>query len=225
MKNVNLLPAWYLQQRRRQRNLKLHVFVMMLIGGVMVGLSLLGGERVAKLNRQHEQIALRLDSTPNPEAQLRKVKVDLQRLQDLQKARQELGNTVPMSSVIQQLQNAMTPGMALSNIAIDVQPQPIKGSGVVGDQRNPPRYHEVAHLTLTGVAVEDRNIASLFKELTNNRLFSDVTLNYNRTGALRGYPVRKFEIQLSMDLEKLITQSPESRAAEPLASGGNSNGE
>ncbi len=225
MKNVNLLPGWYLQQRRQQRNLKLHVVAMMLIGGVMVGLSLLGRQRLASLNSQHQAVATELSLTPDPEANLRTVKASLQHLQDRREARQELGNTVPMSSVIQQLQNAMTPGMALSNLAIDVQPQPVKGSGVVGDQRNPPRYHEVAHLTVGGVARDDRQIAQLFKDLTNNHLFTDVMLDYNRPGALQGYSVRKFEIQLSMDLEKLITQTPETSGADPLAAGGNAHGE
>ena len=224
MKNVNLLPGWYLRQRRHQRNLKLHLLAMIAVGGVMAGLSLLGRHQVNAMSAQKATIETRLAMTPNPEDELRKVKDDLQRLEELRLARQELGNTVPMSCVIQQLQNAMLPGMALSNITIDVQPQPVKGSGVVGDQRNPPRYHEVAHLMVTGIAVEDRHIASLIRELTNNQLFTDVTLDYNRTGALQGYSVRKFEIQLSMDLEKLIAQTTDA-APDPIAAGGNVHGE
>ncbi|HVT82213.1 MAG TPA: hypothetical protein VHM90_16340 [Phycisphaerae bacterium] len=221
MKTVNLLPGWYLRQRRQERNIKLHVIAMLAIGGLMAGLSLLGRQQVNRLNAEKAQLEARLDMTPNPANDLQRVTIDLKRLQDLQQARQELGNTVPMSCVIQQLQNAMVPGMALTSVAIDVQPLPVKGSGVVGDQRNPPRYHEVAHVVIGGIAVEDRHIAALVRELTNNRLFTDVSQDYIRGGSLQNYSVRKFEIQLSMDLEKLAMQANETTAAEPVASGGN----
>jgi hypothetical protein len=34
MKTVNLLPSWYLKQRRRQRNLRLHVVAMVLLASL-----------------------------------------------------------------------------------------------------------------------------------------------------------------------------------------------
>ena len=121
-----------------------------------------------------------------------------------------------MSAVIQQLQNDMTPGMALSNVLIDVRSEPVKGCGFVGDTRNPPRYHDVAHLTVIGMAPDDRQVAQLIDSVSKNPLFADVTLDFTRTGALHNYPVRKFEIQLAMDLEPLTTQSVD---AQPARSG------
>ena len=35
MKTVNLLPSWYLKQCRRQKNLRLHIVAMILLGGAL----------------------------------------------------------------------------------------------------------------------------------------------------------------------------------------------
>ena len=128
-----------------------------------------------------------------------------------------------MSEVIQQLQNDMTPGVALSNVSIEVRPEPVKGSGFVGDPKNPPRYHDVAHLTVVGISPNDQQITQLVEKVSKNALFSDVSLNYTRTGTLQGYTVRRFEFQLSMDLERLSMVDPDPAAAisaKPIASGG-----
>ena len=38
MKTVNLLPAWYLKQGRRQRSLRVHAVAMVLAGGLIAWL-------------------------------------------------------------------------------------------------------------------------------------------------------------------------------------------
>ena len=53
------------------------------------------------------------------EAQLAKYQNELKSLQEKRLTRKELGNPVPMSAVIQQLQNSMSPGMALSDVSIE----------------------------------------------------------------------------------------------------------
>ena len=82
-------------------------------------------------------LAATLKNIHDPAAKLQQAKTDLRRLEDLRLARQELGNTIPMSAVIQQLQNDMTRGMALSSVNVEVRPEPVRGSGVVGDPKNP----------------------------------------------------------------------------------------
>ena len=120
-----------------------------------------------------------------------------------------------MSAVIQQLQNDMTRGMAFSNVNVEVRPEPLRGSGVVGDPKNPPRYHDVAHLSITGIAPDESRIAVYIDNISKNPLFADVMLNYTRTGELLHHPVRRFEIQLSMDLERLTSVAPDTLAAAP----------
>jgi hypothetical protein len=232
MKTVNLLPAWYLKQRRRQRHLHVHAAAMVVIGAAMIGVVCVGRQRLAALGQQRDRLAARLSQVSDPEPELRREKADLKRLQELRLARQELGPTVPMSAVLQQLQNDMTPGMALSNVNIDVRSDPLKGSGVVGDIQAPPRYHNVAHICVVGVAPAEKKITDLVQDISKNPLFNNVTLDYIRSGTLQGYSVRRFEIQLCMELDRLPTEAVEAPTAArpsavdpPLASGDTPHGE
>jgi Tfp pilus assembly protein PilN len=215
MKTVNLLPKWYRQQQRRQRNMRFHVGALLLLGAAMVGLTFVGRRELSALNNRRHALALALQNIRDPAAQLQQVNADLRRLEDLRLARHELGNTIPMSAVIQQLQNDMTRGMALSNVSVEVRPEPLRGSGVIGDPKNPPRYHDVAHLSITGIAPDEGRIASFIDNISRNPLFADVMLNYTRTGELQHYPVRRFEIQLNMDLERLTSVAPDNLAVTP----------
>jgi hypothetical protein len=213
MKTVNLLPQWYLQQSRGRKLLRLHVVAMVLIASGMWSISWLGRQKLARDEAKRDGLAKQVESLPDAEAELRAAEADLHRLEELRLARKELGNTVPMSAVVQQLRNEMTAGMALSNVAIDVRSEPVKGSGFVGDPHNPPKYHEVAHLNILGIAPNDRQITQFIEEISVNPLFAGVTLDFTRTSTLKDYSVRKFQIQLDMDLERLTTED----ISEPVA--------
>jgi Tfp pilus assembly protein PilN len=219
MKTVNLLPGWYRQQKRRQRNMRFHAVAMVLLGAAMVGSTVAGRRELRAMNQRRDALAVTLHKIDDPTTRLRQASADLRRLEELRLARQELGNTVPMSAVIQQLQNDMTRGMALSNLSVEVRSEPIKGSGVVGDPKNPPRYRDVAHLSITGIAPDEGRIAAFIDNLSRNPLFADIMLDYTRTGELQRYLVRRFEIQLSMDLERLTSAAPDSAVAAGVEGG------
>src|SRR5690242_8425111 len=184
MKTVNLLPQWYVQHSQRQKLLRLHVAAMVLMGTAMWSVSWLGQQKLARDEARRDRLAKQVEALPDSEGDLRAAEADLHRLEELRLARKELGNTVPMSAVVQQLRNEMTPGMALSNVAIDVRSEPVKGSGFVGDAHNPPKYHEVAHLNILGIAPNDRQITQFIEEISVNPLFAGVTLDFTRNSTL-----------------------------------------
>jgi hypothetical protein len=222
VKTVNLLPKWYRQQRRQRRIVRMHVGAMLLLAAGMAGLWAAGQRQLRAVALERERLAATVAAMPDAQVELQRGQNDLRRLEDLQLAYRELGKTIPMSSVIQQIQNEMTPGMALAHLLIEVRPDPVKGSGTVGDARTPPRYHDVAYLSVEGVAPKDEDIARMIAKLAANPLFAEVTLDYSREGILNGFLVRRFEIKMKMDLERLTTQDPE---MQNMASGGPVRGE
>jgi hypothetical protein len=219
MKIVNLLPDWYRQQQRQKRNLRLHLLVMFIVGVAMVGAATAGRARLAALDQERQTLSQEVLKIGNPEAELQKRLVEKTRVDNIQSAYRELGNTVPMSAVIQQIQNDMDKDMALSRVSIEVHQEPVKGSGFVGDTKHPPRYRDVAHFTVVGISPNDLHIAQLIGKISNNPLFSDCSLNYTRTELLRDYFVRRFEIQMQMDLGALTGDEPEP-ADNSVAAGG-----
>jgi len=231
MKTINLLPAWYLQQQRHKKSLRLQGGAMILLGAVMFGAALLGRRHLAGLETQSAQLAARLGEIDDPGPELQRQQANLRRLEELKLAHRELGKPIPYSKVIQQVQNAMTAGMALSNVGIDVHSDPVKGSGFVGDPHNPPRYHDMARISIVGIAPQNEQISHFLGKVSGNPLFTDVTLDYTRAGTLEGFSVLKFEIQMSMDLERLTAQDPDaiptpgSEMPPAVATGGNAHAE
>src|SRR5947209_1667847 len=120
MKTINLLPTWYLNQQRARKNLRLQVVGMILLGAVMLGAMFVGQKRLASMKLQSEKLAAQLNQIGDPSVELLKEQMNLKHLEELKLAHRELGKPIPYSKVIQQVQNGMTPGMALSNVGIDV---------------------------------------------------------------------------------------------------------
>ncbi len=209
MKNVNLLPQWYLDRKRQRRKLHLHLYVMVAIGLLLMGWAWADRQEILALQKQLDTLQRRTGALHDLTAELQHNQQELHRLQNLQLAARELGSTVPMSAMVQQILNNMTPGMALSRITIEVKSDPVKADGrVAADPHHPPRFHDVAHINVSGVAPDPMLIAQLIGKLTTNPLFSDVALNFSRAELLQNYDVRRFEILLNMDLDRLTGQEP-----------------
>jgi hypothetical protein len=220
MKTVNLLPDWYLLQQQQKRNLRLHIAVMVGLGLCAFGFTFVARQRIATLSAERSALAAKANEVGDPDPKLQIQQTELKRLNNLELAYRELGNTIPMSAVIQQIQNDMTPGMALSRVMIDVHAEPVKGSGFVGDTKHPPRNHDVAHIGVVGVAPNDVQIAQLIGKISTNPLFTDVSLNYTHTELLNERSIRRFEIQMEMDLERLVTQDEDAGKLRAQNTGG-----
>jgi len=216
LKNINLLPTWYTQDQHQRKVLRLQFMLLLALGGVMGGWLMYAQRDLITLRQQHDTLAQRASMVGDLNAQLSARRTDLAKLENLQLAYRELGHTVPMSLVVQQLQNDMTTGMALSKITVDVRSEAIKGTGNIGDAKNPAKFREIARLTVVGIAPNDTQIAQLIGKVSQNPLFSEVALNYTRTEILRDYNVRRFEIQMNMDLDRLSIddQRPQVAAGE-----------
>jgi hypothetical protein len=193
---------------------------LLVLGGLLAGANAFATHYVSDLTGRKAALNTRLGETVDPEPQLRTRRAELEHLQNVQLAYQELGSPIPMSAVIQQIQNDMTQGMALSNVSVEVQPEAVKGSGFVGDPKNPPKLHDVARLAVVGISPNDAQIAQLIDKLTANPLFTGVSLNYTRTENVREYAVRRFEIRMEMDVEQLGTEeTPAAPAPKAVAEG------
>jgi hypothetical protein len=213
MKTVNLLPAWYLVIQRQRRKFQLQISLLLLLCVLMAAWVYVARLQTAQLIRRRDDVTQRAQLVRNLASDLAKSRITLQKYEDLQSAYKELGNTIPMSCVTQQLLNDLTPGMALSRIVIDVQAEPVK-SNTPNDGRRVQKFRNVAQITVMGVAPNDVLIAQFIGKLSANILFSDVALSYSRTEILRDCMVRRFEIQLRMDLDRLGNRPDDPQTAQ-----------
>lgn len=211
---VNLLPEWYLRQQRLRRQLHVRIFLMVILAGALGGWICAERTHIRSLHGQRDELAKQCTMIRDLSPDLEQAQHELERLQGLQLAFRDLGNTAPMSALTQQIQNNLTEGMALSRLTIDVRPEPVKAKDGTIDAAN-PKFHDVARLTVVGIAPNDVLIAQLIGKLSANPLFTDLSLNYTRTELLHDYDVRRFEIQMVIDLDRLGSPAPTPAATPP----------
>jgi hypothetical protein len=217
-KTVNLLPAWYRRELLQRKRLRTYLGAMLVLGAALVVTAQVSKAHLAKVRAEHATLAGRASVVKDVTPEIEEIRGELERLGERQRACRELGPTVPVSKLAQQIFNNMSEGMSLSRLSVEVRNEAVKGTGNVGDKQNPPRYHDVAHLVVVGVAPVDAPVNAMFARLSDNVLFSDVSMTYLRREILKDYEVRRFELQMTVDLDRLSIETPES-AEEPPAGG------
>lgn len=210
MNKVNLLPDWYLQQQRQVQIMRWRVAMMLGLAVAMFGWTLAEKAHIGVLARQAQALSEPLPIPQNLPGLLIRQEQRILHAKEVQLAYRDVGNTVPTSALIQQILNNLTPGMALSRMTLDVRAEPIKNAAPTTtasaggtDDSSIRRFHEIAHLTVDGVAPGDVVIAQLIDRLQKNHLITDLSLNFARNELLHGYSVRRFEIQMTIDLDRL----------------------
>jgi hypothetical protein len=200
MKTVNLLPDWYLNERRRSRALRTQ---LMAIGtATVLGAACLAvlQWQTGRMARTAGQLAAEVAAGQSVVAQLAANEEKLHRMEAQQAAFRDVGVPVPMSRVAQQILNNLTPGEALCGFTIDVHSE-AQHSG--GGTSGKAKMSDVAHLTIDGIAPDSVRIAQLIGKLSANPLFSEITLNFSRSELLRDYAVKRFEILMQLDMDQL----------------------
>jgi len=209
MKKVNLLPRWYIHERRDRRLFRTRLFLICCMAAVMIVWKIGDDQYLAKLaataGELHEQQAI----VGNLATELSDRRTFNTKLKQLAADYRELGQPAPSFELLQQIHNELTPGMALTAVAMDIKKDPVAGSGNVGDKSNPPRYRHTAVFRIDGIAPDDQVIAQMVDRLTHNPLFLDVSMNFTKPDVLRGVVIRRFQIRLSVDLERIPIGDPD----------------
>jgi hypothetical protein len=217
-KTVNLLPAWYRRELLQRKRLRSYLGGMLVLGAALVVTAQVSKAHLGKVRAEHATLEARAGVIKDVAPEIEDIRAELDRLGERQRACRELGPTVPVSKLAQQIFNTMTEGMSLARLSVEVRNEAFKGTGNVGDKQNPPRYHDVAHLVVVGVAPADAPVNAMFSKLSDNALFSDVSMTYLRREFLNDYEVRRFELQMTVDLDRLSIETSDS-VEEPAETG------
>jgi len=180
MHDLEFLPPWYPQMRRK----RLAVIVEMYIAASAV---LIFGIWI--LFASHG-VAVRQQTLDQLQGQITKTNDDLQRLNELQNLKQQLlhqdavvaklGPRVPMSRVIDAIDQVMSHDTALSELSIDMQSVSTAAPPVATGDTGAPTANTEPHIQRTlvvkmhGVAPSEAEIGDLMTRLTAVPQFSDV---------------------------------------------------
>ena len=206
MLELEFLPDWYPQTRRRRQ-------LVTIQGWVLVGLVLFLGTWAivaARGVRTDEARLVRLDT------ELSQSRAELEHLDELlalekQLVQQEqilakVGSHVEAARLLATLDEVMPPEMALVDLRFDTEDRAVPVAPTTparfgrANPAVPTRLDRRLRVRLVGVAPTDVDLATFLARLTSKPFFEGIAMTYARDRSEQGHVMREFEVLFSMDL-------------------------
>lgn len=205
MRELEFLPTWYPQTRRRRRMVVLLGWMtFVLVGGLGLWMVLIdrnvraAGSAVASL--EHE-----LDSSRSELVELNTL-LELQKnLRKQKQVLQKVGMHVEGARLLSTLAEAMTGSTALVELEYSTLEQPREAQPALASTRNGERAVQMdrwLEVKLVCVAPSDVELADFYANLQAKPFFRSVRVTYTRDRLEQGHLMRQFEVLFSMDLNE-----------------------
>lgn len=206
MRELEFLPGWYPQARRRRRWLRLHSLLsILLLAGL--GLWIL----LAQRNVSNAQAGLRAVDRQLAQSRLEldQLEVELKLKSQLEVQRQivsKLGLEVEMSRLLRTIDQCMPKEMSLLQMSVDT--EEVQQKVTTPAPRNAPATEKAKDrrlkIRLLAVAPSDVDHLNFLAGLTNTPFFQEVTLTFARDKSDGGHMMREFEVTFTMSLNSSI---------------------
>lgn len=216
MHEIEFLPAWYPAIQRRYRWVIAQAWLTLAILVALCGYAVVERRAVRSAGGTAGQLDAQIPLQRHKLAQLNerlKYEGELRR-QDQIVA--ELGLAVEPTRLLKTLEDGMTPGMALTNLTMEMvgQAKPVVLTMSMSRQPTDPvgPVSQIDHrlkVLVDGVAPSDAEVAALVERLQKTRDFENVALAYLHEGRIRdGRKTREFEITFEMNLNPSAEAGP-----------------
>lgn len=203
MREMEFLPVWYSELRRRRRVLGLQVWLV-----VAVSISLSVWLLLVDRNRRGAEQAMSLlqnqlvqtDSQIREMERLTLLEQQLQRQRDIQA---KLGLHIGSARLLGELATQMPQSMSLLSLSYETEEVPRPLSAVERAALRDPAQVPVdrrLRVRLCGVAPTDVDVASFITELNRQPFLDRVTMVYAKDRRQQGYLMREFELSFWINL-------------------------
>ena len=207
MRELEFLPLWYPQLRRRRRLIVLLAWLTIMIAfGVTLWLLL------AQRNiRHHEaQVAVLDRELAQTHAEIRQLDelLDIKKqLQVQEQVMSKIGMHVEVTRMLAELDPLMPKEMSLLDLRLETteQPRKVDSAAVAQAARDQPMDRKLM-VHLWGVAPSDLDLANFYGKLGDVSFFDHVAIVESADLSDQGHVMRKFELTFCMELNSSIAQ-------------------
>jgi Tfp pilus assembly protein PilN len=202
VREVEFLPAWYPQVRRRRRFVILQAWMtLVVLGGLGTWLTF-----ASRNVREYEARLARVDRELTASRSELKVIEELMTLRkDLVQKSQVLakvGSHAEAARLLATLDEAMPKSTALLELSLITEEThtTVTSSGARANVPKEPVMDRRLNVKLTGVAPTDVEVASFLDKLTGKPFLDDVRMTGSKPRLDNGRVMREFEVYFSMNL-------------------------
>ena len=203
MRELEFLPAWYPQMRRRRRMVVLQSYLMV---AVIAGL----GFWISLVHR-NIRVASALENYLNTESSATnqklshkdKLKQELAKLQEQVKVFDKLGVHVDSARLVRAIDQAMPPEMSLNSLTMDVDsslPMPSDGLRSFQSGGDAQVVHRL-NVHVWGVAPNDVAVGNFMSQLSKYSFIDQVAMPSSKERHDSGRLMREFEVTFKIDLD------------------------
>jgi hypothetical protein len=209
MREIEFLPAWYPAIRRRCRWVAFQGWITFFVVLLISGYALAKRLQVLGINQTAVQTQAQIDLSRRQLVQLnQKLKLeDELRQQDRIAAR--LGVGVETTRLLNALEQAMTPEMALTNVSLSTVEQPQTNEPVSSHPASDPvELDRRLKVVVDGVAPSEIQAVTLMGNLLKVSCFENVAIQLNQAKLQDGHPTHAFEVTFDLDLNAPAESEP-----------------
>jgi Tfp pilus assembly protein PilN len=207
VREPDFIPRWYPRLRARRHMLIVEIWCIALLGGALY---LWAWQSRMHIQQQRSDVAALDSKLGSTSIQLEKLKAMLDQQRKLKEQAQvvdRLGPYVPAARLIDVLNEAMPPSMALLDLQQETQETPLtKAPGDAAATASPasgsagPGVDRKVKLTVTAVAPSDADLANFMTKLSAEPNLADVSMAYARDRTENGHAMREFAVTFDIDL-------------------------
>jgi hypothetical protein len=203
VRELEFLPSWYPQARRRQRWLRLQAGTTLLL---ICGLCLWMGLARRNINSANAALATVDAQLAQSQLELEQLQVQLKLKSQLEFQRQivsRLGLQVEMSRMINTLEQIMPKEMSLTELSFDTEEAIKRADGAPATGANTSKDQpksRTLRVRMLAVAPSDVDLANFLAGLTNVPFFQEVAMTFAHDKSDGGHIMREFEVTFSMSL-------------------------
>lgn len=204
MREVEFLPRWYPQVRRRRRLVVLQAWMTVV---VLVGLGLWIMQSGRNVRREEATLRTRETELSASRSELKVVEELMtlrKKLVEQSKVLSKVGSHAEAARLLATLDEVMPRSAALLELSmVTEETHPVTLAGARAAQEKDRAVDRRLKVRMSGVAPTDVEVAEFLTKLTGKPFFEDVRMTGSKPRLDNGRIMREFEVHFSMNLNDL----------------------
>ncbi len=201
MREVEFLPAWYPQVRRRRRIVVLQAWMTLIVIAALGTWMTLAGRNVRSAEARLVRVERELNASRGELKTLEDLMIVNKELAGQAQVLAKVGSHAEAARLLATLDEVMPASTALLELSLlTEEKQPVTLAGARAAQERDSMVERRLNVKVTGVAPTDVEVAEFLTRLTGKSFFEDVRMTGSKPRLDNGRIMREFEVYFSMNL-------------------------
>lgn len=201
MREVEFLPAWYPQVRRRRRTVVLQAWMTLVVVAAMGSWMTFAGRNIRSSEARLDRVDRELSASRSELVTLEELMAVNKKLSEQAQVLSKVGTHAEAARLLATLDEVMPRSAALLELSLlTEEKQPVTLAGARAAQERDNGVERRLNVKVTGVAPTDVEVADFLTRLTRKPFLEDVRMTGSKPRLDNGRIMREFEVYFSMNL-------------------------